>query len=63
MQAMMPAAGVDMLAAQGNDAHMLPIPATFVVATNGRIVARHVDPDYRRRMEVDDLLNAAREAR
>jgi peroxiredoxin len=63
MQAMMPAAGVDMFAAQGNDAHMLPIPATFIVATSGRIIARHVDPDYRKRMEVDYLLKAIKEAR
>jgi peroxiredoxin len=63
MQELMPKAGVNILEAQGNDAYLLPIPATFVVGTNGRIVARHVDPDYRRRMEVDDLLRAVSEAR
>jgi len=43
---------------QGNDAWMLPIPATFVVGQGGRIKARFVDPDYRKRMAIDDLLAA-----
>lgn len=36
----------------------LPVPATFVVARDGTIAARHVDPDYRQRMAVDDLVAA-----
>ena len=43
---------------QGNDSWMLPIPATFVVGKDGRIKARFVDPDYRKRMAVDDLIAA-----
>jgi peroxiredoxin len=43
---------------QGNSAWTLPIPATFVVGTDGIIRARFVDPDYRRRMAIDDLLVA-----
>lgn len=42
----------------GNDAWMLPIPATFVVARDGRIRARFVDPDFRRRMDIDELIAA-----
>ena len=45
---------------QGNNSWMLPIPATFVVGQDGRIKARFVDPDYRRRMAIDDLLAALR---
>jgi len=45
---------------QGNDSWMLPIPATFVVGQDGRIKARFVDPDYRKRMAIDDLLAALR---
>jgi peroxiredoxin len=63
MQGLMPNAGVDLPAIQGNDAWMLPIPATFIVGTDGIINARHVDPDYRRRIEVDDLLAALKAAR
>lgn len=43
---------------QGNDSWMLPIPATFVVASDGRVTARFVDPDYRKRMTIDDLISA-----
>jgi peroxiredoxin len=43
---------------QGNDSWMLPIPATFVVGRDGRIVARFVDPDYRKRMAIDELIAA-----
>jgi peroxiredoxin len=43
---------------QGNDSWMLPIPATFVVGADGRIKARFVDPDYRKRMAVEELIAA-----
>jgi peroxiredoxin len=43
---------------QGNDSWMLPIPATFVIGKNGRIKSRFVDPDYRNRMSIDDLIDA-----
>ena len=47
---------------QGNAAWMLPIPATFVVGRDGLIRARFVDPDYRKRMDIDDMLGALRVA-
>lgn len=50
----------DVAAYQGNDTWMLPIPATFVVGQDGRIKARFVDPDYRKRMAIEDLLAAMR---
>jgi peroxiredoxin len=43
---------------QGNDTWMLPIPATFVVEQSGRIKARFADPDYRQRMEIEQLIEA-----
>jgi peroxiredoxin len=52
--------GHDIASFQGNDAWLLPIPATFVVGRDGRIKARFVDPDYRKRMAIDDLLAALR---
>ena len=45
---------------QGNDTWTVPIPATFVVGQDGRIKARFVDPDYRKRMAIEDLLAAMR---
>ena len=47
---------------QGNESWMLPIPATFVVGPSGRISARFVDPDYRKRMAIDDLVAALHSA-
>ena len=45
---------------QGNSSWMLPIPATFVVGREGLIRTRFVDPDYRRRMAIADVLRALR---
>jgi peroxiredoxin len=46
---------------QGSKDWVLPIPAVFVLDRDGIVRARHVDPDYRRRMEIDDLVGAVRE--
>jgi peroxiredoxin len=58
LEQLMTAAGRDLPRYQGNDAWFLPIPATFVVAADGTIASRFVDPDYRRRMTVEGLLTA-----
>jgi peroxiredoxin len=55
-------AGFDLPRYQGNEFWTIPIPATFVLDARGVIVARHLDPDYRKRMEVEDLLAALRAA-
>jgi peroxiredoxin len=54
--------GRDIAKFQGNDAWMVPIPATFVVGRDGNVRARFVDPDFRKRMELEDLLDAFRRA-
>jgi peroxiredoxin len=51
---------VNVPAFQGNSSWMLPIPATFVVGRNGLIRARFIDPDYRKRMTISDMLAAMR---
>jgi peroxiredoxin len=51
---------VDLPAVQGNSSWMLPIPATFVVGRDGLIRARFIDPDYRKRMLISDMLAAMR---
>jgi peroxiredoxin len=43
---------------QGNDSWMLPIPATFVVGKDGRVKVRFVDPDYRKRMTIEEVIAA-----
>ena len=55
--------GRDLTKFQGNDAWMVPIPATFVVGRDGNVAARFIDPDFRKRMELDDLLAALKSAR
>ena len=47
---------------QGNQAWVMPIPATFVIARDGSITARFIDPDYRKRMTIEDLLTALKSA-
>lgn len=44
----------------GNDGWFVPLPATFVVAPDGLVASRHVDPDFRLRMDVDEILAALR---
>src|SRR6266849_2983667 len=44
----------------GNEGWVLPIPANFVVGRDGLVKARFVDPDFRKRMAIDDLITALR---
>jgi len=48
---------------QGRSTWMLPIPATFIVGTDGIITARFVDPDYRTRMAIEDMVGALKAAK
>jgi peroxiredoxin len=48
--------GLDFPARHGTEGWMLPIPATFVVDRTGIVRAAHVDPDFTRRMDPDDLI-------
>jgi peroxiredoxin len=52
--------GIDLEQFQGNGGWLLPIPATIVVGRDGRVKARFVDPDFRHRMRVDEILEAVR---
>jgi len=63
MSKMIEGAGWDIPLYQGGTDWILPIPAVFVVGKNGRILTRHVDPDYRRRMELADLLSSVDQLR
>jgi len=62
LKRMMVNSGWDPAVSQGTDDWMLPIPATFIVGTDGIVRARFVDPDYRMRMAIEDLLAALRSA-
>lgn len=63
MKQLMESSGWDPAVSQGTDNWMLPIPATFIVDTQGIVTARFVDPDYRMRMAIEDMVAALRSAR
>jgi peroxiredoxin len=50
--------GRDLEVYLGSPGWILPIPATFIVGTDGRVVARFVDPDHRHRMDLNAILTA-----
>jgi peroxiredoxin len=54
----MQAGGFDIAPYQGNETWMLPIPATFIVGRDGLIKARYIDPDYRRRADLEVIVAA-----
>jgi peroxiredoxin len=45
----------------GDDSWALPVPATYVIAPDGRIVLDHVEVDYRERLEPEAILAALRD--
>jgi peroxiredoxin len=50
---------VDLHAETLGDGLLMPVTATFVLDRDGRVIARHVDPDPRSRMDGDAILQAA----
>jgi peroxiredoxin len=49
--------GIDLEAASGRDHHTIAVPSVFVIR-DGTVVFRHVEPDYRTRPTVPQLLAA-----
>jgi peroxiredoxin len=50
--------GNDLPELNGNGKWVLPLPATYVIDREGRIVFAHIDADYRERAEPADVLAA-----
>ncbi|HAE42612.1 MAG TPA: alkyl hydroperoxide reductase [Clostridiales bacterium] len=50
--------GIDLVVSQGNRNSELPIPATYVVDTNGIIKLSYLNSDYTKRLEPMDAINA-----
>ena len=63
LRRLMVCSGWDPSVSQGTDNWLLPIPATFIIGTDRIICARFVDPDYRLRMAIEDVLAALRSAK
>ena len=53
--------GIDLPASNGDESYELPVPATYVIDTSGVVRAAHVDKNYTKRMEPDDIIAALRE--
>ena len=51
---------IDIEAASGRTHHWLPVPATFVIGTDGVIDFQYVNPDYKVRVDPEVLIAAAR---
>jgi peroxiredoxin len=49
---------LDIGAYQRTDGWFLPIPATFVVGQDQRVLARYIDADFRNRMDVEAIVAA-----
>lgn len=62
LKALMKGRGHHLESYHGSDGWLVPLPATFVVATDGCVVARHVDPDFRTRMDINEILAALHKA-
>lgn len=54
--------GIDLEAASGHKHHLLPVPAVFLVASNGTIQFGYANPDYSVRAHPDFVLAAAKVA-
>ena len=51
-------AGFDLPTFNGDDSWQLPLPATYVIASDGRVAAAFVDKDYTHRMEPEAIVDA-----
>ena len=54
--------GIDLPDYNGDDSFDLPIPATYVVGKDGTVLKVFADPDYTKRLDVEDILEALRNA-
>lgn len=55
--------GISLDSSTGNNLHMLPVPAAYVVDQKGVIHFVYFNPDIKVRVNPDDLMNAAKKAR
>ena len=52
--------GIDLDDASGGNHHLLPIPAVFLVGTDGVIKFTYANPDYKVRMDPQVLLSTVK---
>ena len=49
--------GLDLEQNNGNTDHVLPVPATYVIDKNGKLIFAHFDKDYTKRPSVKSILD------
>lgn len=48
---------LDINEANGDDSNVLPVPATYIIGTNGKIKWVHFNPDYKKRSTIKEILD------
>ena len=48
--------GADLKNAHSDDSQQLPIPATYIINTDMKIVWRQLDPNYKNRSKIEDII-------
>jgi peroxiredoxin len=48
--------GADLAEAQTDDSERLPVPATYIIGQDGKVVWRHFDRDYSQRASPEEIL-------
>lgn len=54
--------GIDLEIASGQDHHLLPVPAVFIIDQDARIRFRYVNADYKERLSPEALIQAAKDS-
>ncbi|MFN3233344.1 MAG: alkyl hydroperoxide reductase [Alphaproteobacteria bacterium] len=52
--------GLDLTKSNGDDSWTLPIPATYVVGRDRKVIAAYVVMDYSKRLEPSEIVDALR---
>jgi peroxiredoxin len=60
MRELMRDQGLDLAEVHGNESWCVAVPATFVLDGSARVVARRIEPDFRKRMSIEEIGSALR---
>ena len=50
------AVNANLKTAHSDDSQRLPVPATYIIGTNGKVIWRHFDVNYKKRASVTEIL-------
>lgn len=53
--------GINIPASNGDDTFELPIPATYVIGTDRKIVTEFVEADYTKRLDPEDIIKGLKD--